>query len=120
MAIGNLPVEGEDAEGELPEAVVLAEHDADGAAEVLVPARHRGAERDRRPHPPRRHPPHHVLRRRAGLRLRHREVRLHPQMSRNSPIIVRFSHSDNHPWWLQLQFIIVPIVIHDGGRSVGA
>ena len=74
LAIANLPVEGEDAEGELPEAVVLAEHDADGAAEVLVPARHRGAERDRRPHPPRRHRPEHVLR--PHLAARHREVRL--------------------------------------------
>lgn len=69
-----LPVQGEDAEGELPEAVVLAEHDADGAAEVLVPARHGRAERYRRPHPPGRHRPQHVLR--PHLPLGHREVGL--------------------------------------------
>uniref|UniRef100_K4AA43 Uncharacterized protein n=1 Tax=Setaria italica TaxID=4555 RepID=K4AA43_SETIT len=72
--LARVPVEGEDAERELPEAVVLAEHDANGAAEVLVPARHGGAERDGRPHPPRRHRPEHVLR--PDLAAGHREVGL--------------------------------------------
>lgn len=71
-----LPVAGEEPEEAIPGAVVPANGEADGPADVLVPARHRRPERDRRPHPPRRHPSHHVLRRRPRLLLWHREVRL--------------------------------------------
>lgn len=63
------PVSGEQLNEEFNEAVVLANDKANGAADVLVPARQRRSECNGRPHTPRCYPSHHILCGRCGCTL---------------------------------------------------
>lgn len=85
--LGSVPVTGEEFEEAVPQAVVLADEEANGPADVLVPASHGGPERDGRPHLPRRHLPHYELRR--LLAPRHWKIWLRSRSTINDCIVFR-------------------------------